>query len=79
MTTAEIKKRLRQAIDTDVSNWRNTRLSELEQYLHYNPVIEGVLRAALYILPTDDYLKFSKEIQETYGTALEGPEGRREE
>lgn len=76
MTTDEIKKRLRQAIDTDVNNWRKTHLSELEQYLHYNPVIEGVLRAALFILPTDDYLNFSEEIRRVYGTTIEG---RREE
>lgn len=66
MSIKEITERLWKAIETDVTQWEKTRLSRLEQYLHYQPVIEGVLRAALFILPTDEYLKFSHEVQKKY-------------
>lgn len=65
MNNKEIYDRLIECADIEIKNWKKCdRLTPIEQDIRYNPVVSGIARAALYLLPTDDYFKFKKQIQE---------------
>lgn len=63
MNNKEIFDRLLQCADSEIKNWRKAdKITPLEQEVRYQPVIAGIARAALYLLPTDDYYRFKEEI-----------------
>ena len=65
MNNNEIYDRLMQAAESDIKNWQKCdKLTQIEQVIKYNPVVSGIARAALYLLPTDDYFKFTQELRE---------------
>lgn len=67
MTSIEIYERLKKAVDTEVLQWNKTELSDLEKYERSVYYIGGIRRSALFLLPTDLYLKFSQYLTDTYG------------
>lgn len=67
MNNEEIYNRLKQAADTEYQQWNKTRLSEAEKYNLAVYYLGGIRRAALFILPTDLYFKFSEYLNKEYG------------
>lgn len=65
MSSKEIYERLLQCARADRQDWHKcNRLTKFEQEVEYNAVLEGITRAALYLLPTDDYFRWCKEVKE---------------
>lgn len=65
MSNKEIYERLLKCARTDRKNWSKCdKLSSIEQDCKYYAVFEGIKRAALYLLSTDDYFRWCKEVTE---------------
>ena len=65
MSNKEIYERLMNCARSDHKDWRKcNRLTEFEQEVEYHAVLEGIRRAALFLLPTDDYFRWCKEVNE---------------
>jgi hypothetical protein len=61
----EIYERLLQCAWSDRKDWRKCdKFTEFEQEVEYNAVLEGIKRAALYLLPTDDYFRWCREVND---------------
>lgn len=62
MNNKEIYDRLLKAARTDRDNWHKcNRLTDFEQEVEYCAVFEGIARAALFLLPTNDYFRWCNE------------------
>lgn len=65
MSNKEIYERLLQCAWSDRKDWRKCdKLTEFEQEVEYNAVLEGIRRAALFLLPTDDYFRWCGEVND---------------
>lgn len=65
MNNKEIYERLLQCAWSDRKGWRKCdKLTEFEQEVEYNAVLEGITRAALFLLPTDDYFRWCGEVND---------------
>lgn len=65
MSNKEIYERLLQCARSDRQSWHKcNRLTEFEQEVEYYAVLEGIKRAALYLLPTDDYFRWCGEVND---------------
>lgn len=63
MNNKEIYDRLLKAARTDRDNWHKcNRLTDFEQEVEYYAVFEGIARAALFLLPTNDYFRWCNEV-----------------
>lgn len=63
MTNKEIYDRLLEAARSDHKDWmKASKLTVLEQEIKYNSTLEGIRRAALFLLPTDDYFKWCRKV-----------------
>lgn len=68
MTNKEIYQRLLECADTEIKEWKKAnKLTELEQMGRYIPVVAGIARSALFLLPTDMYFKFKDDITKLGG------------
>ena len=72
MNNKEIFERLKAAADTEVEQWNKTRLSDIEKYQLSVYYLGGICRAALFVLPTDLYLKFASYLDDKYGYEIKG-------
>lgn len=63
MNNKEIYNRLIQCAETEINDWKKCdKLTPIEQNIRYCPVVSGIARAALFLLPTEDYSRFKEEI-----------------
>lgn len=68
MTTTEIYNRLLECAKTEIENWlKADKLTPIEQTCEYMPVVSGIARCALFLLPNDMYFKWKKEVQDLGG------------
>lgn len=68
MNNKEIYSRLMDAAVTEMNDWRKAnKLTPIEQIDNYMPVLSGIARAALFLLPTDDYFRFTSELRDKGG------------
>lgn len=64
MKKSEIHERLFEAAKTLVRNYDHAdQMSPIEKVAAYSPEIAGITRAALFLLDTDDYYQFMKEVR----------------
>ena len=54
-------------VESEIANWQKTKLTTIEQTTFYYPVLSGIVRAAMYILKTEEYLEFTKWIRDNWG------------
>ena len=65
MTSKEIYDRLLECAKTEIENWlKADKLTPIEQTCEYIPVVAGIARSALFLLPNDMYFKWKKEVQD---------------
>ena len=68
MNSTEIYDRLINCAKSEMSNWgKADKLSAIEQFGEYMPVVSGIARAALYLLPNEMYFKWVKEVRDLGG------------
>ena len=65
----------KQCVDSLVTNWNKTKLSDIEKWSIEELMIWGALHMALYMLNTDDYFKLKEYIWQTYGYNAGGTSG----
>ena len=64
MTNKQIYEELLAAADSEIKQWlKADKITPIEQALNYMPVVSGIARAALFLLPTDMYEKWKKEVK----------------
>ena len=68
MTSKEIYDRLLECAKTEIENWlKADKLTPIEQTCEYMPVVSGIARSALFLLPNDMYFKWLKEVRDLGG------------
>lgn len=64
--------KLQDCIRNKVKNWNKTTLTDIEKYCTEMYIIWGIIDAALYILPLDDYQALKDWVLEEYGYNVGG-------
>ena len=64
-TNHEIYSKLMKAVDSEIESWgKADKLTPIEQAIEYNAVISGIVKSALYLLPTEEYFSFRDEVRQ---------------
>lgn len=64
--------RFQACIRNNVRNWNKTTLTDIEKYSIEMYIVWGIVDAALYILPLDDYQALKNWVLEEYGYNVGG-------
>ncbi len=64
--------RLQACIRKEVRNWNKTTLTDLEKYQVEMYIVWGIIEAALYVLPLDDYQALKDWVLDEYGYNVGG-------
>ena len=49
---------------SEIDGWRRTSCTEIEQRIHVQEMIYGIVKAAFYVLSTDEYQDFVMFVHE---------------
>ena len=68
MTEKQIYDKLIACAKSEIANWlKADKITPIEQTINYMPVVSGIARSALYLLPNDKYFKWCDEVRKMGG------------
>ena len=68
MSNKDIYEKLIACAKSEIENWlKADKLTLIEQTVAYMPVVSGIARAAMYLLPNEEYFKWIKEVRDMGG------------